>query len=113
VVSGFPRPLTGDHITAILAVLGKKSGRADLNRRPLEPHSSFPASSPQPTQTGRFWQLSALLLPLLWWSLVRFFHSSFWLELNSDYVALSEFNVKHDTTCHMLCKSGCRPRKIG
>jgi hypothetical protein len=40
VVSGFPRPFTGDHITAKLAVLSVKSGRADLNRRPLEPHSS-------------------------------------------------------------------------
>ncbi len=39
-VSGIPRPLTGDHLTAKLAVLSVKSGREDLNLRPLEPHSS-------------------------------------------------------------------------
>ena len=33
-----------------------------------------------------------------------FFHSSFWLELNSEYAALSEFNVRYDTICHTLCK---------
>ena len=38
VVSGFPRPLTEDHITAKLAVTSGKSGRVDSNRRPLEPH---------------------------------------------------------------------------
>ena len=38
VVSGFLRPLTGDHITAKSAVLSGKSGREDLNLRPLEPH---------------------------------------------------------------------------